>query len=350
MKRVSACAVPSHGAEEMHRRLIERGILSDTLRPRREGDRVLFPLKPGLIDPTLTLVEAEFEPRVWRPDSYRDLVNVPLELRALLPGGFDVIGDMVVVRLPAGLQPYQSEVGEALRRFVPGCRVVALDHGVHGESRLRTLEVIAGKGPLTALHTENGISFRVDLSTAYFSPRLSGEHLKVASLSHDGERLLDLFCGIGPFSMAFLVRNPQARAVAVDSNPDAVALLRENAVRLGILGRLECRAEDASNFLRSEEHFDRVVMNLPHEGYKYLGLVGRHVKSPGWLHFYGIVPREKGRRASSDGRIPFLQKGREILSTLSTDGAPGKWSLKEAREVHPYSPTAILVSFTVEKR
>jgi tRNA (guanine37-N1)-methyltransferase len=314
------------------------GVLARELEPKREGSRVIFPLSKTIHDDTLELTEEDFAERRHRPLSYVELAEVPSELKGELPRAFDIVGDIVLVRLPKTLVPYKHEVGAALLSFVSGARVVAVDSGVHGESRIRDLEVVAGRGPLATFHRENGLSFKVDLEKAYFSPRLAGEHDRVCTASRDGEKLLDLFCGIGPFSLTVLNRFPGSAAVGVDSNPGAIELMRENAERFGVLNRLECRMEDANDFLSGSEEFDRVVMNLPREGYKYLNLVGRHVKSPGWLHFYGLVPKEE-----------VVSKGNEVLDTLSGGSGRREWSVKEARVVHPYSPFTSLVAFSLEK-
>jgi tRNA (guanine37-N1)-methyltransferase len=338
MTHAPACRVSEKDAERVRRLLQSKGVLSRELEPRREGGKVIFPLLRAIQDETLELTDGDFEERPHRILSYMELAKVPAELKDELPRAFDIVGDIVLVRLPKNLVTYKREIGEALLSFVSGARVVAVDSGVKGESRLRALEIVAGEGPLATIHKENGLSFKVDLERAYFSPRLSGEHEHVSAASHDGERLLDLFCGIGPFSLTVLDRFPKSTAVGVDSNIGAIELMRENAERFGVANRLECRMEDAEVFLGGKDEFDRVVMNLPREGYKYLSLVGRHVKSPGWLHFYGLVPKEE-----------IDSKGLEVLHALSAEGRAGKWSVREARVVHPYSPFTSLVGYSLEK-
>lgn len=338
--RSPALSVDRSQAEHVRRWLLQAGCLRHDLMVLRQGDRVLFPLlsAPPPLPEGLrgTPVDAEFPPPVERsPRDYRELLSaLPPEVRPLLPSSFDVIGEVVLIRLPDEVLPYRLEVGKALLSFVPGCRKVGLDQGVHGETRLRSLEPLAGSGPWATVHRENGIRFYVDVELAYFSPRLAREHARVAELCGERERVLDLCCGIGPFVLTILHRHLGSSAVAVDLNPDAVRLLRENALRLRVADRLEVREASAEAFLEGTERFSRVVMNLPREGNKYAPSVASHVMVGGTLHHYEVVPRE-----DLPGRA-----GR-LASELHAAGA-GRWSVAPSRLVHPYSPRADLVAFT----
>ena len=199
-----------------------------------EGDAVVFALEddasPAPDDGTL--VEREFPSLEGPPSSYRTaLQHLPRNAVDRLPRAFDVIGKVVLIRLPAELDPWKAEIGAALLDFVPGARYVGWDRGVHGSERRRSVERIAGAGDLRTHVRENGIELEVDLGRAYFSPRLAREHALVAAEVGAGERVLDLCCGVGPFALT-IARDGRAReVVAVYVNPDAIDLLRTNADR-----------------------------------------------------------------------------------------------------------------------
>jgi tRNA (guanine37-N1)-methyltransferase len=239
----------------------------------------------------------------------------------------------VLIRLPDALRPHAAAVGSALLAFVPGARVVGLDLGVHGEARIREIERLAGDGPWTTQHRENGLLLDVDLERAYFSPRLAREHAAVAAAVRAGERVFDLACGVGPFA-AHIARDGRAReVVAVDSNPAAVSLARGNLARAA--SRVPARVVLASieAFATSSGACERAVFNLPHGGVKYLPSVGALVARGGSLHFY-----EVSDRAHPDSRTE------ELLQTLES-AAPGPWRAADRHVVHPYSPNDDLVGY-----
>ncbi|MHB8351810.1 MAG: class I SAM-dependent methyltransferase, partial [Thermoplasmata archaeon] len=217
--------MPRAEGERWRRFLKDRGLLRGDLGIQRSGEWILLPVcAPEGPPPAGAWVDSDFDPRPpTGPTSYRDLLNLPTTLARELPRSFDVVGDIVIIRLPELLRDRASEIGAALRDFVPGARLVGVDRGVQGPFRLREIAVVAGEGPLRTVHKENGIDIVVDLGRAYFSPRLAREHDRVSRAARPDERILDLCCGIGPFALTFAVRGPSLRITAVDLNPEAIA-------------------------------------------------------------------------------------------------------------------------------
>jgi tRNA (guanine37-N1)-methyltransferase len=282
------------------------------------------------------VTERDFAPRSERaPRTYRDLLELPPELRRKLPRAFDVIGDVVLVRIPPELERQAPRIGAALLAFVPGARRVGWDRGVEGPLRRRTIEPLAGTGTWRTRHRENGVEFVVDPEVAYFSPRLAREHALVADRVRAGDRVLDLCCGVGPFALT-IARSGRARSiVAVDANPEAIALLRENAVHLGVVDRVRAVEARIETFLTETETADFLVYNLPHEGIKYLPSVSEAVAPGGSLQYYEVVPRAAVR-----------MRAEELVNGLPR---PAEWCLRSWRRVHPYSPLSDLIAFTLER-
>ncbi len=338
MTRCPALRVDRRRGEEIRQRLVESGRLRTDLTISREDEHLLFPLiDSDPLDPSWgERVDGEFEPLEKSPNmSYRDLLHWPEAEEALLPRSFDVIGDIVLVRIPLALRGRASEIGEALRQFVPGTRLVGADFGVHGEARQRRLVVIAGAGGWRTLHRENGIEMEVDLRGAYFSPRLAREHARVAASIRTGDRVFDLCCGVGPFALT-IARDARAREIiAVDSNPIAIELLRATCARHSYAQRIRPRLEPIEQFLSSRDSAEHVIFNLPHEGIKYLPSVATAVSPGGVLDFYEVVPREA------------VERQKETIMELT--GSPEKWKVEASHVVHPYSPTADLVAFTLHR-
>jgi tRNA (guanine37-N1)-methyltransferase len=336
--RSLAALVPRSEGERVRRQLKELGLLRMDLVVAQDGEFLLFPLRApppeGLYGGRIEEREFEEAPRP-APASYTELADVPEEVRPFLPRAFDVIGDIVLVRLDRDQSRWSAAIGEALLRFVPGARLVAWDRGIHGEARLRTLQPIAGTGGFRTVHPENGLRFRVDLERAYFSPRLGREHARVAALGRPSERVADLCCGIGPFGLTLLRSAGSASAVFVDSNPGATALVEENATQLGVRARTEIRTEGLAEFLSGGTVSDRVIFNLPHGGIKYASQVGEAVGRGGTLHYYEIMERSSVRD--------------RVEAFVRQLPGPTPWSLRDQHVVHPYSPDSDLIAVTAQR-
>jgi len=161
--------------------------------------------------------------------------------------------------------------------------------GLEGDFRVRRLRHLAGEERTLTLQRENGLRFRVDVQTCYFSPRLSTERARIADLVGDGEVVLNMFAGVGPYSITIAKR----RRVTVFSNE-----LNESAYRLHLennsLNKVEAKMR-MSNLDAAElpgkigERFDRILMPHPSKSDRFLGAAVKLVKDGGWIHYYRHV-------------------------------------------------------------
>src|SRR5438445_1504827 len=162
--------VPTPKGEEVRRKLVDTGLLRKELRIERAGAVLHIPVvgPTGLPFPHR---EREFQEGVPSVRSYRDLVDVPPRLAPLLPKAFDAIGDIIVLRLPDELTEYAQRIGEAILRWNPKVRTVAVDEGVSGELRVRRIRVVAGEPKTRTEHVEFGLRYPVAVEHGHFSPR-----------------------------------------------------------------------------------------------------------------------------------------------------------------------------------
>ena len=219
--------------------------------------------------------------------------KLPPHLLASLPKALDVVGDIAIIEIPAELEAHKEEIGAAILATHKGVLTVLAKAGaVTGTYRLRSLDFMAGEHRTTTVHKEYGCSFYVDVAKAYFSPRLSHEHWRVASLVKNGEVIVDLFAGVGPFAVLIAKKRPDVKVFAVDINADAVELLKKN-VRLN---RAENRVHPIQGDARQVVDkkltgaADRVIMNLPEKASEFIDVACKAVKpSGGTVHFYGFI-------------------------------------------------------------
>ena len=219
--------------------------------------------------------------------------KLPPNLLASLPQALDVIGDIAILEIPQELKPYETLIGEAILKTHKNLKTVLAKAGaISGTYRTREYAFIAGEHKTQTIHREFGCQYQVDVAKAYFSPRLSHEHERVASLVQAGETVVDLFAGVGPFSVLIGKRNPKVKVYAVDLNPDAVELLkvnvRVNRVENRVFPMLADAREIAATQLKGLA--DRVIMNLPETAIDFVDAACHAVKPQGGIvHFYAFI-------------------------------------------------------------
>jgi tRNA (guanine37-N1)-methyltransferase len=219
--------------------------------------------------------------------------KLPLNLIAILPQALDVIGDIAIIDIPSELKSRENIIGEAILQTHKNIKTVLAKAGaISGTYRVREYDFIAGDQKTQTIHKEFGCRYHVDVSKAYFSPRLSHEHERVASLVQNGETVVDLFAGVGPFSILIAKKNPTVKVYAVDLNPEAVKLLRVNVrvnkVENHVLPVLGDSRQIASSKLKGVA--DRVIMNLPETAIEFVDAACQAIKPDGGIiHFYAFV-------------------------------------------------------------
>jgi tRNA (guanine37-N1)-methyltransferase len=219
--------------------------------------------------------------------------RLPPHLLASLPRAVDVVGDIAIIEIPPELKAHERLIGDAILKTHKNIRtVLAKISAVSGTYRLRAFDVISGEHRTDTIHKEYGCKYHVDVAKAYFSPRLSHEHSRVASLVQKGETIVDLFAGVGPFSVLIAKNNEDAKVYAVDINPEAIELLKRN-IRLN---RVEKRVfpilGDARQVIENKllGVADRVIMNLPEKAVEFVDSACRAIKpAGGTVHYYAFI-------------------------------------------------------------
>jgi tRNA (guanine37-N1)-methyltransferase len=242
-----------------------------------ESEKAKLDLAADMAAVELEWVELDFEPEERRPS--------PEDVLGFRPS-YEVVGDIAIV------EPERAEaVADVLLSICKPVRaVIAPVSDVEGEFRTRRFRHVAGERRTVTLHREHGLRYRVDLENAYFTPRLGTERLRIARLVRPGDHILDMFAGVGPFSLLLAKRG--ARVIAIDKNPAAVFLLRENA-RLNKVKEIEILEGDAAALaLRYEKTADHVIMNLPQTASQFLVPAMRAARPGGIVHYYAIAPEE----------------------------------------------------------
>jgi tRNA (guanine37-N1)-methyltransferase len=198
-----------------------------------------------------------------------------------------------------------------LRLVVKKCEKTA------GKYRIRGIEVIIGSGTTETVHVEFSSKFHLDVASVYFNPRLSHERMRVASQVRDGEVVVDMFAGVGAYSILIAKKQPRSRVFSIDLNPSAYRYLKQNIFANKVADRVNPYLGDAEEFASMSPGIaDRVIMNLPSDSQAFLGAAAKLLKkSGGTVHFYCFSTRgEKLHDLSKVFRSGIESSGRRVVS------------------------------------
>jgi len=321
---VKCIRVPKERGEEVRNRLISLDILNRDAKIRVECNDILIPILSDSFE-GYDILDEDLEPTERKETDYRNIADVPEELKELLPNSYDIIGDIAIVKFPDELVEYASAVGNALLNVSSSLRAVMIDLGVKGEMRVRDIRMIAGSGTSDTVHKEFGVTMVIDPSKVYFNPRLSTERMRIASMVKDDEIIIDMFAGAAPFPLVISKHARPAVVYAIDINQDAVEYAKMN-VALNKMYNIVPICGDAKDVIKGLPSADRIIMNLPQIADSFLPNALSNLKKGGMVHMHKIMERE-----FSDNIIT------ELIEKMKVHGHHVR--VERKAELKTYSPT-----------
>ncbi|MEM0095376.1 MAG: class I SAM-dependent methyltransferase family protein [Candidatus Bathyarchaeia archaeon] len=228
---------------------------------------------------------------------------------------YDIIGDIAVIRLTETSRRHGQTIAEMIMKVHKNVKTVLAQVGpVHGDFRLRRLEYLAGEKRTKTVHRESECIFAVDLENCYFSPRLSYERMRVAKLVRDGETIVNMFAGVGCFSIVIAKHSNAAKIYSIDINPAAVQFMTENIKLNRVYGKVIPMEGDAKDVIlqRLRNIADRVLMPLPEKALEYLPYALSALKNQaGWIHLYAFEHANKKENPTEKTAAKVAEKLKE---------------------------------------
>ena len=226
-----------------------------------------------------------------------------------LISSFDQIGDIIIVRIPDSLLAKKKLIGETLLNEVKIAKSVFYQaSAVEGDFRTRNLEILAGEDKTETEYKEFGCKFTVDVENAFFSPRLSTERERIANLVQDGETIVNMFAGVGMFSI-MIAKKKKCTVYSIDINPIATKLCEKNIIANKLAGNVISINGDASQIIQEqlENKSDRTLMLLPERSDEFLKSAISATKSGGIIHYYSHIHADKKSNAGKLSEEHYLQ-------------------------------------------
>ncbi|XHH08188.1 MAG: class I SAM-dependent methyltransferase family protein [Candidatus Bathyarchaeia archaeon] len=212
---------------------------------------------------------------------------------------YDLVGDIAVIKVPNDDPENAKKAAEGIMKLYPRKvkTVFMQTSAVQGDFRVRQLKFLAGENRTVTVHKEHGCLFRVDVERCYISPRLLLEHQRISNLVGQGEVVVNMFSGVGCFSILIAKAAAGSKVYSIDVNPTAYECMQENVRLNRVVNRVIPLLGDSKDLITEQivGVADRVLMPLPELALKYLPYALTALKpSGGWIHYFDFQHAAKG--------------------------------------------------------
>lgn len=308
---VRAAKVPLLQAQDALEEIIASGQLDENYRPHKEEGFLYIAVNEDIED--YETVDIDLEEKEETKSLREALSNVLTEKEQdKLKTAYDMLGGIAVLEIDEELRHKEELIAQTLLRLSPRIRTVARKDSAHsGELRLQDYKVLAGEDSLETSVVENGIELFMDIGKTYYSVRSSTERKRIAELAEEGEDVLVMFSGCGPFVCVIAKHSPANKVVGVELNQVAHRYAQEN-IRRNKLENAQAYQGDVRDIVPGLGKFDRIVMPLPHTGHEFLEVAVPALKKKGWIHLYHFATEEEVQA--------FAKKIPEKLKSLGATG------------------------------
>jgi tRNA (guanine37-N1)-methyltransferase len=245
---------------------------------------------------------------------------IPERNLAYIYNSYDIVGDIAILRLTEESRKYSKIIAEAILNVHKNVKtVLAQTSPVSGDFRLRELEYVAGEDKTVTVHRESGCQFSIDVAKCYFSPRLFFERMRIAKLVRNEEVVVNMFAGVGCFSIIIAKYSNAKKVYSIDVNPAAYQLMQENIRINSVFERVVPILGDAKEIIQTKlnRSADRVLMPLPEKALEYLPHAILALRNAGgWVHYYDFEHAKRNENPVEKVKLKVAEKLQNLVASF----------------------------------
>jgi tRNA wybutosine-synthesizing protein 3 len=179
-----------------------------------------------------------------------------------------------------------------------------------GEKRESTVEMLVGNNDWV-IRKENGIKYGYHITQCMFSSGNINERRRMGEIVTENEIVVDLFCGIGYYTLPILMKDNVKHVYSCEWNINAIKALKFNLDNNNV--KIKCTILEGDNRVTTdglENIADRVLLGLLPTAEESYNVALKCLKEEGGvLHIHGLAP--------SDNHQVFLSETTEKLLKIN---------------------------------
>jgi len=256
-------------------------------------------------------------------EKIHDILASYPELDGIVPEKWEYVGDIVIVRMDPRCKPYKDIIGKTYADVLGAKTVCADVRGVSGEFRQPSMDIIYGT-ETESVRLENGIYYDFDVTKVMFASGNTDERMRMRNQDCTGETVVDMFAGIGYFTLPLAKYSGARRVFACEKNPESYEFLCKNIINNGLQDIVIPILSDNRNLLGT--HFaDRILMGYVQTTSEFLPKALTMIRPGGMIHYHDTFYVNE-----------YEDRIRSIFdSACGSDG----YEIVRIREVKSYAPS-----------
>lgn len=252
-----------------------------------------------------------------------ELSDLPREVLDELPMKWEYVGDIVIIKLRGSAEPYKGRIGRVYAEQLDKSTVCVDRNGVTGEFRRPEMEVIYGT-ETESVRLENGIRYCFDVTKVMFASGNVDERERMKNLDCTGETVVDMFAGIGYFTLPLAKFSGAKRVIACEKNPESFAFLRRNIVLNEVEDIVEPVLGDNRD-LPGKAFADRILMGYVQITSEFLPKALEMIRPGGIIHYHDTF---------------YVNEYEERIRSIFEDACgPDGFEILGIREVKSFAPS-----------
>ena len=218
----------------------------------------------------------------------------------LLPRGFQTIDKIMIIKLHPKLMNKKEVIAEECLKLLSYIKSVYLNQGkIEGKFREPDyIRFLAGIEDPNVKHKEHEIIYKFNIEKIMFSKGNLFERKYLASIVKKGEIVVDMFAGIGYFSLSIAKHSQAKRVYSIELNPLSYKYLVQNIEINHLKEKIipihgDCK-EEVLKLSQGGIHADRVIMGVFPAPKEYIKEALSLTKNTGtFFHYEGVVDKKK---------------------------------------------------------
>jgi tRNA wybutosine-synthesizing protein 2 len=322
--------IPSSEAHDLIPEFLRMDMVNRHAKISKDGDFRLVPVLDSALDEIRVrgyeIVEGDAHSRDRTPPQIRiknALSDLPDTVLDLLPMRWEYVGDIIIIKLDRSADPYKDRIGMVYASELDADTVCVDRSGVFGEFRQPTMELIYGSSTVST-RLENGIKYRFDVTKVMFASGNIDERERMKNLDCSGETIVDMFAGIGYFTLPLAKFSGAKKIIACEKNPDSYEFLVNN-VALNEVGHIVDPMFGDNRDIPGSRFADRILMGYVQTTSEFISKALELIKPGGMIHYHDTFYVNE-----------YAQRVNDLFANACGDR---RFSIEGIREVKSFAPS-----------